>query len=424
MPADETPCDVMVIGTGMAGLAAGLFAADRGLDTVQAGLAGELQFASGLLDLLGVHPVESGRVWNDPWKGLQALSHDRPEHPYARLNPELIRRAMEEFTGFLAEAGHPYHMEPDRNARLITPVGTVKTTYALPRSMFQGARAFDRGEPCLLVGFHGLKGFSARQVQETLGGAWPGLRALSVPFPGGSAGEQLGEHMARSLERPEALKAVADAIRPHLREGECVGLPAVLGITRTSQVVAGLESELAAPVFEVPTMVPSVTGLRIQEAFVEHLPRRGVLFHHQVRVSAVERTREGLFQLELGVEPPKKTVLARNVLLASGRFLGKGLRAERKRIRESLFDLPVHQPGGRASWHHRALFHKSGHPINRAGIVVDDRFRPVDETGRVLHPNLFAVGSILAHQDWIREKCGSGLAIATALAAVEACEVS
>jgi glycerol-3-phosphate dehydrogenase subunit B len=33
---------------------------------------------------------------------------------------------------------------------------------------------------------------------------------------------------------------------------------------------------------------------------------------------------------------------------------------------------------------------------------------------------LFAIGSILAHQDWIRMKCGSGLAIATAYGAVKA----
>ena len=32
-----------------------------------------------------------------------------------------------------------------------------------------------------------------------------------------------------------------------------------------------------------------------------------------------------------------------------------------------------------------------------------------------------AAGSILAHQDWKRQKCGSGLAIATAYGAVQAC---
>lgn len=32
-----------------------------------------------------------------------------------------------------------------------------------------------------------------------------------------------------------------------------------------------------------------------------------------------------------------------------------------------------------------------------------------------------AAGAILAHQDWVRRKCGSGLAIATAYGAVRAC---
>ncbi len=50
-------CDVLVIGTGLAGMAATLFAAARGLSVVQAGHTGEIIFASGLLDLLGVYPV-------------------------------------------------------------------------------------------------------------------------------------------------------------------------------------------------------------------------------------------------------------------------------------------------------------------------------------------------------------------------------
>ena len=43
----EIHCDLLVIGSGMTGMAASLFAANRGIDTVQVGLAGELGFASG-----------------------------------------------------------------------------------------------------------------------------------------------------------------------------------------------------------------------------------------------------------------------------------------------------------------------------------------------------------------------------------------
>jgi glycerol-3-phosphate dehydrogenase subunit B len=61
-----------------------------------------------------------------------------------------------------------------------------------------------------------------------------------------------------------------------------------------------------------------------------------------------------------------------------------------------------------------------GHPINRAGLETDAFFRPLDRSGDPAYRNLFAVGSILAHQDWMRMKCGSGLAVSTAFKAVNA----
>ena len=107
-------------------------------------------------------------------------------------------------------------------------------------------------------------------------------------------------------------------------------------------------------------------------------------------------------------------------LVATGRFLGKGLYADRKIIREPLLNLPVYQPGIRPEWHRFDFMDARGHLINRAGLEIDDRFRPVDSSGKPVFENLFAAGSILAHQDWMRMKCGSGLAMATAFAAVHA----
>jgi glycerol-3-phosphate dehydrogenase subunit B len=45
-------------------------------------------------------------------------------------------------------------------------------------------------------------------------------------------------------------------------------------------------------------------------------------------------------------------------------------------------------------------------------------FRPLDDSGRPAFETLFAAGSILAHNDWKRLKCGAGVAIASAYAAV------
>ena len=143
MPNPEIKCDLLVIGSGLAGMAASLFAVGRDVDTLQVGQTSELVFSTGMLDLLGVHPVESGRVWDDPWAGIEQLIRDRPLHPYGRLGLQSIRDAMEEFVDFMAGAGHTYVMHPDRNARVITPLGTIKTTYAVPQTMIKGIEALE-----------------------------------------------------------------------------------------------------------------------------------------------------------------------------------------------------------------------------------------------------------------------------------------
>lgn len=413
-------CDALVIGTGMAGMAAALFAVRRGIDTVQVGITGEINFASGLLDLLGVHPVDRQTLVTDPWRGLEHLMRDEPRHPYGRVGLGAIRTAMEQFLDFWQAAGYPYHSQADANSMVVTPVGTLKPTYALPHTMSYGTIALAERQSCLLVDFKGLKGYSARQIALGLAHRWPVLQTVRLSFPD-LQGELYTERMARALEAPETREKLAAAIEPHLGKSRCVGLPAVLGVHRTVEVLADLQRRLGLPVFEIPTMLPAVTGLRMRETFEQQLPAIGVRAYYQQRVLSARPLADGGLLLGIGSEAVEHHVRARAVILASGRFFGKGLHAERTGIRETIFNLPVHQPRQRADWHDKDLLHKEGHPINRAGLKIDDNFRPVDDQGQACYTNLFAAGSILAHQDWIRQKCGSGLAIATAYAAATAC---
>ena len=77
MPVSDTiQTDVCIIGAGLAGLAATLFAANRGLACVQVGSTGEINFSSGFFDLLGVHPIIEKNSLNDPWAGIDALVRD------------------------------------------------------------------------------------------------------------------------------------------------------------------------------------------------------------------------------------------------------------------------------------------------------------------------------------------------------------
>ncbi|MFW5733642.1 MAG: glycerol-3-phosphate dehydrogenase subunit GlpB [Oceanidesulfovibrio sp.] len=434
----DCTCDLMVVGAGMAGMAAALFASARGLSVAQAGGLGGIDFSTGMLDLLGMHPAADNRVVDHPWKGLEELVRDEPHHPYAFMSAQNIRAAFDEFTEFLAQAGLPYEGYEDRNANVLTSLGTMKRTYRAPRSMWAGVRAMEKKLPCLVVDFKGLKGFSGRQIREIRGADWPGLRTVRIPFPG-CAGELYPEHLAWSLTEMDVVDMLADAVAGHVGDARAVGFPAVLGLYAAPEsgpkqtakgdprhglydVIARLESRLSVDVFEIPTLPPSIAGLRLRAAFETFLPQRGARMYPQKLVSDWEPLGDGDFRLHIagvGDGGTEAVVHARGVVLAGGRFFGKGLVADQHAVREPLFGLPVLQPHNRGEWHREDFFDPRGHPLNRTGVEVDKRFRPLSENGHPAFPNLFAAGSILARQDWMRAKCGAGLAIATAYAAVQ-----
>ena len=418
---EKIRCELLIIGTGMAGMAAALFAANRGLSTVLVGCTGEILFASGLLDLLGVHPMEENRILGDPWAGIETLVQDIPRHPYARVKKEDIRNAFEEVLVFFEKSGLSYYRRENSNLRVLTPLGTGKATYCVPQTMKAGVEALENRYPCLLIDIPGLKGFSARQINTVLQKKWPGLRTASVAFPESEIFRDIyAERLAMALELPKNRDAFARSLRPHIKDARAIGLPAILGIHRTAEVASGLEKAIDAPVFEIPTLPPSVPGMRIKDRFEGGLSEKGVRLILQERVSEVRPGPHGDYVSRIGNSAKAPIVRSKGIILASGRFLGRGLTADRRGVRETLLDLPVFQPETRRDWHRDDFLDPRGHPINRAGLEIDDDFRVTDASGRPVFQGLFAAGSILAHQDWIRMQCGSGLAIATAFGAVQA----
>ena len=414
-------CDLCVIGSGLAGMAAALFAAARGLRVTQMGHTGEIIFASGLLDLLGVHPVTEKRTWSDPWAAIDALVGDNPYHPYARLNKADIKAAFDEILTFLEETGLAYHRHIDRNTGVLTSLGTIKTTYAVPHTMWNGVGALEEKSPCLIVDIRGLKGFSARQIVAALNTDWPGLRSAQISFPDSDhLNEVYTEHMANALLLPHNREKLAKVIQPLVKKSQIIGLPAILGLYRTHEVISELEALIGVPIFEIPTIPPSVPGLRLKEAFERGLRTKNVQYFSLTKALKVQQTAAGCFETHIGRDDVEHIVDSRGVILTSGRFIGGGLFADRKHIRETIFGLPVYQPNSRHDWHHRDFLEARGHAINQAGLEIDGAFRPVDDSGNPAYETLFAAGSILAHNDWKRLKCGAGLAIATAFGAVNA----
>ena len=417
---NQMNCQVAVIGAGTAGMAAAIFAANRGLSVVQVGKASELSFSSGCLDLFSTIPGEELRHFENPFDGIEALVAEQPNHPYARVSRDEIAQSFEEFTAFMAGAGMKYHCSPGNNQQIITPAGTLKPSWCVPAPMFAGARALAEKKQILIVDIRGLKGFGSRQMVERLRRAHPCMGSVTIEFPGREkAGDLMCERLTWDLENPKILKQFIRTLRPHVAGYDAVGLPAILGIYRFEELRQSLEEALGVTVFEIPTLSPSVTGLRTKEAFIGQLGKTAVR-HFPVSVKEIGVSLNGGFSFELDQPMGKVRVNAEHLILATGRFLGKGLGVnDQGRIRENLLDLPVTQTENRSAWFDRDFFAKSGHAVNRAGVETDDTFRPLNADGEIFHSRLYACGSILAHQDWKREKSGSGISIASAYKALE-----
>lgn len=407
-----------VIGSGIAGFAASIFAVNRKIAAAQVGNTGAVAYTTGYLDLIGRC---DGVAVADAWQALASLRETEPLHPLCRVAPDDIHQAFVEFTDFLGACGLAYSAPGPANITALTPVGTLKPTLCVPVTMAAGPRALANRSPCVIVDFRGLKGFSGAEVVANLRARWPDLTTQRIAFPGMEHGEVYPEVMARALEVPATREKLAEALRGIAGSARVIGLPAILGMHRPDHVLVELERLTGREIFEIPTMPPSVPGIRLRELFQQVLPQRGVTLIPQQRVTALSFAGDGA-TLALRDSYGPIRVHAQAVILATGRFLSGGLEAHPAGIREHLLDLPVTQPADRSDWYHERYTDPRGHPIHRAGIEVDDSFRPLTREGRRHHERLFAAGVILAHQDWIRGRSGAGIAIATAFRAVTEAE--
>lgn len=408
--------DLAIIGTGLAGIAASIFALNRGISTAIAGNTGALAYTTGYLDLLGY--LNSTFIHN-PWKNLEILRKTQPNHPLAGLDNNHIKSAFEQFTHFISEIGIGYTAPADTNLQAFTPAGTLKPTLCVPETMKKGVDALRDKASCTIFGFSGLKGFSSQQIHANLQDIWPNLEAKTVAFAGHQHGELYAEVAARSLEVAGNRELLAEILRKEAGTSQYIGLPAILGMHSPDAVLADLEKLTGKYIFEIPTMPPSVPGIRLREIIEQILPQQGMTFIPQQKVKNIRFTSDQI-SLQLADNHGPIEIHAQTTLLATGRFLSGGLEAHFDHIGEPLLDLPVYQPESRQHWYQEEYLDSRGHEIHQAGIETDQSLRPLGQNGEVYDDRLFAAGIVLAHQDWIRQRCGAGVAIVSAYKAIEA----
>ena len=390
---------IVVVGAGLAGLVAG---------------AGGLHLSPGTIDVLGYAPE---RV-DETAPALERLAAERPGHPYAALAPEPLGEALSWFREATEGLGH--EGDPGRNMLLPSAAGAARPTALAPAAVAAGR--LDGQVRIVAVGLRSLKDFYPAFLAENLErarlpeGTSVSARAVEVDWSGrpGWADVATPVH-ARALDHPEERRRLAGELRPLIEPGELVVLPAMVGMERPVEAWSDLQDLLGAPVAEVPTIPPSVPGMRLQRALVALLRAAGGDLVLGPSATGLEGANGRVSGVRVHQAQRTRALPADAVVLATGGFASGGIALDsRGTLRESVAGLPV---SGDSALSPRYF---DDQPLLRAGLVVDERMRPVDPGGHTVWNNLHAAGGIVAGAEPWREKSGEGIAIAGAVRAATA----
>lgn len=411
--------DVVVVGAGTAGLVAALRLALEGADVlVTAKGVGATHLTGGTIDVLGYKPE---RVAN-PAGALHDFIRDHPEHPYARVGVQGIADALDWVRAHLPDVALVGRLEA--NVLLPTAVGVPKPTALAPENMIQGD--LRNGGRFTVVGFSALKDFYPSYLADNLNRANLGdghsgrieARAVTISPPTGGEADVTPLGWAGRFEEVEFREAVMTELEPSL-DGGAVGFPAVLGLDSASGVWRELSDAMGVAVFEIPTLPPSVPGNRMARSLRRALTRAGGRVVMGGRVLGVRAAGRRVEEVIVDAAARPRTYRARDYVLATGGFASRGLEMDSYgAVRETAFNLPVTgmPPDNKPRWSEEYL---AAHPAARAGLRVDQLFRPLDRGGEPVYDNIRVAGAALAGAEPWREKSGEGISLSTGLRAAE-----
>ena len=412
--------DLLIIGAGFAGLTAAWQAAKQGhsVQVIAKGW-GAAQWLSGCVDVLGYYPIDSAEHIASPAEGIGTLIAESPQHPYALIGPGMVADALAAFQEIVANEGYPMSGSLERNWLLPSGVGVPRPTCLAPSTMTAGDLSSD--DAMLIVGFKGYADFHPGMIADNL--AQYGIETAHVALDLPTLKERhitTPAMLALLMEQASFQEEVAGALSKHLGKAARVGFPAILGQKPNLQVKEGLENRLQRPVFEIPTLTPSVAGLRLQTALINAIRKSGGRVTSGIEVLDAASDNSRITAVYSASPTRKVPHMADQFLLATGGILGGGIDTNHLgEVREVVFDLPVTAPESHVDWFHLDFLDRRGHPIYRSGITVNEQLQPLAGDASPLFDNLRCAGTTLAHAEVIRERSFEGVAIATGYAAAQ-----
>ncbi|CAI1841178.1 glycerol-3-phosphate dehydrogenase subunit GlpB [Serratia entomophila] len=407
--------DAVVIGGGLAGLSCAIAVAERGkrCAVVSAGQSA-LYFSSGSLDLLAQLP--DGTAVDAPLAALAELARQAPQHPYALIGTDRVAAMAAEAQRLLQRCGLSLQGDCERNHQRVTPLGTRRATWlspqAIPTLPLAGALPWRR---IAVIGIEGFLDFQPQLAASSLArelGVRAEVAELHLPALDrlrNNPSEFRAVNIARVLDLAENLTPMAAELQRLAGNAEAIFMPACLGLEDDAPLAA-LQAAVGKPIRLLPTLPPSVPGMRLHQALRQRFQRLGGVFMPGDSVLQADSEAGriiGLYTRNHGDIPLR----AQQVVLASGSFFSNGLAAAFDGVREPVFGLDVDSRAERADWSHRDLF--APQPYLQFGVRTDRRLRALRH-GEAF-ANLYAIGAVTGGYDPLQQGCGAGVSLIGAL---------
>lgn len=412
------PSDVVVIGSGMAGLTAALAASARGKSvTLAARGAGALAIGGGCVDVLGY--VNGKPVHGDPLESISLLPE---EHPYRLMGAQAVRDALTFFEGICRQHGLAMSNESGQNMWIPTILGTFKPTWLCPAA--QDRKILAAADKVVVVGIRSLKDCHVGMVIQMLGRQKSLQKKPLVPLelasPFGATHRNITPlDLARFVDTAKGEMWMLQNLKPHAANGTVFLLPLLLGIVHTQAIWQRLSEALGCKLMEMATTPPGVGGLRIRQALTDALAAAGVTIAENVHAVRAAVQGKRCMGIECAAPDRTRTLRGDSFIIATGGFLGGGLVAEPGKAHEVLFGLDLGAPEQVEDWSTPNVF--DAQPYVRLGVRVNAQLNPVDAGGNVLWENVFFAGRSLAGYDFATEKSGNGVALASGYHAAQQC---
>jgi len=410
--------DTIIIGGGLSGLSCGIRLQKAGKKCViiSSGQSA-LHFSSGSFDLLNVLP--NGENVVDPVEALSSLATLNPTHPYVKIGKPNFIRLAEQSQQLLAEASIAADGSYMRNHYRLTPFAITKPTWLTMADYVSSEQPdeFPWKKVCL-IHFTGYLDFHPDFFQGKFQSLGMGVNTVELDLAKVSTRkntllEMRSTNIARLFDNEEALDNFVRILTHEAGDADVVLLPACLGLERTN-VVNVLSRKLGIEVKLLATFPPTVSGIRAQYLLKQRFLQLGGTYMLGDTVNQVDFEGDRVSKI-FTVNHGNIPLRGEEYVLCSGSFFSEGLVALPNDVIDPICGLDVDYISDRKDWFASDVF--DCQQYESFGIRTDAKFHGVKE-GRAIS-NLHVCGASLSGFNALKEGCGGGVSLLTALYVAE-----